>query len=503
MFSNVQSMADIGYYEHALKNGEAILGKDGQLCVLTGEHTGRAANDKYIVDDGLKDVAFGKAGKPMTKDKFRVLVERMEYYMRSRSNKSYVVEFIASGQKIRVITELAWHAFFVTRLFDSEPFKGEPDLVIVDMPGCHADPAGDYLESKTFIACDFARGLILIGGTKYAGEIKKSVFSYLSYILPEKSILPMHSSVVQTNDTSNVFFGLSGTGKTTLSSHEDYFLLGDDEHGWSHDGLYNFEAGCYAKAINLSKENERSIYKAATSPFTVMENVPVNQDDRSLDFNSSRYSENTRIAYKLDKIDNSLKRGTVLPHPENIIMLTCDATGVLPGVSKLDNKAAVYHFVSGYTAKVAGTEKGVKEPSVTFSACFGAPFMSKNVNVYANLFMERLEVYKPNVWLVNTGWIGGAPNQRAAKGMSARSNLRATRQIIDQIVSGALATRPFSLNSHFNLQVPADSYNNDPSSSWCSISEYDISATSLVRKFHENIKQFNLSDEIVSAGMPV
>lgn len=471
------------YFADALSNREGRIGSNGQLCVSTGEFTGRAANDKYLVDDGLKDVTFGQAGKAFTRNQMLILSWTVQAYLQGK--EVYTTYFKAGGKTIRLVSQYAWHCLFARNLFQScEPVENV-DLTIVDLPGCRSDRELHDTRSTTFVVADFAQGLVLIGGTEYAGEIKKSVFSYLSYLAPEEGILPMHSSVTTEYEGWNttVFFGLSGTGKTTLSAFEGGKLLGDDEHLWSDDGVQNIESGCYAKAINLSKEKEPLIWNACHQFMTVLENV-VMSEDCEFNFNDSTLAENTRAGYPLSYIRDSHTPGTIVGHPKNIIMLTCDAFGVLPGVSKLNKYSAAYHFISGYTAKVAGTEKGVTEPTAAFSPCFGGPFMAKRIDVYAKLFMNKVERHNPDIWLVNTGWVGGGP------GVGKRMDINETRKIISQIVSGRLKDKKLNFNNTFSLYVPEDSYNNDPKSSWANTEEYNNVAKSLLEKFSQNEKRF-------------
>ncbi len=438
-------------YEDALVRQEACLSDGGQICVATGKYTGRAADDKYIVHqhvDEFQTVKFGPAGSPISSEKFNNLIVRVQAYIQRKH--VYVVDFVAGPFKGRVVTEHAWQALFASHMLKtvSEPHE-QPDLTIVAVPGCTSGGEFAGFKSDTAIACDLVNGLIVICGTAYAGEIKKSVFTYAAWKLPLMGELPMHASATDGDDGTALFFGLSGTGKTTLSSDPIRQLVGDDEHSWSDSGVYNIEAGCYAKAINLSAEAEPAIYAACNRFMTVLENVVIdlNTGERKLDFSSSRLTENTRAAYPLGYIPNALPVGTVVKHPKNIIMLTCDAFGVVPAVSKLSNEAAVYHFLSGYTAKVAGTEVGVKEPKATFSTCFGAPFMAHQSYIYADLLMKRLEEQAPNVWLVNTGWWGGP------YGTGKRFDIAVTRIIIRDILNGSLANAETVLDPVLNLHV--------------------------------------------------
>lgn len=472
------------YLEAALLNGEGVLGLDGQLIVSTGEFTGRAANDKYLVEEGTKDVTFGIAGKSFSKEQMYLLGATVQAYLQGK--EVYTTYFKAGGKSCQLISELSWHCLFVKNLFQSCEPTDIVDFLIVDLPGCHADVELHGTHSSTFIAADYAEGFVLIGGTEYSGEIKKSVFSYLSYLAPEVDVLPMHSSVTTDLDGSNttVFFGLSGTGKTTLSAYEGGKLLGDDEHLWSDSGITNIEAGCYAKAISLSSEKEPLIWAACHQFGTVLENVTYSLN-RELDFNDKSFTENTRAAYPLSYIEGSYEPGSIVDHPKNIIMLTCDAFGVLPGVSRLNNTSAVYHFISGYTAKVAGTEKGLTEPTAAFSPCFGGPFMAKRIDIYAKLLEDKLNKHNPNVWLVNTGWVGGGPN------VGKRMDITETREIISQIISGELAERDLMYNDTLDLYVPRGTPNRYPRNAWANPEEYDRAAQNLLEKFSQNEKRFS------------
>jgi phosphoenolpyruvate carboxykinase (ATP) len=481
--------------EHSLRKREAHLGPDGQLCVLTGVHTGRAANDKYIVDRG-EPIAWGPAGRPLPPDDFERLKDLVMAHLRDR--EVYVIDFIAGPARCRLVTELAWQALFVSNMFERAPVDDlrRVDLMIVAVPSCEANPAEEHTRSGTFVALDFQQGLGLIGGTGYAGEIKKTVFTYLAGLLPLHAILPVHASV-STNGTDlndvALFFGLSGTGKTTLSASEDRCLLGDDEHGWGNRGIFNFEVGCYAKAIRLSPEGEPAIWHACHRFGTVLENVDAAADG-TLDFNSARHTENTRAAYPLSSLPgNFYAPGTLLTHPKSIIMLTCDAYGVLPAAAKLSPQAAIYHFLSGYTAKVAGTEKGLTEPTATFSACFGAPFMPLQAHVYAERLRLLIEVHEPRIFLVNTGWTGGGP------GVGERMKLSYTRELVRSILAGELDFAPTRVMQPFNLEVPATI--EDPRTKWADASAYDAKAAALAQMFADNFQRFSgLPSDVVAAG---
>lgn len=490
-------------YEEALSKSEACIASNGQLCVATGQHTGRAAEDKYIVNSSYKLaelVEYGVAGKACPPERFENLASRIQAYLHGR--KVYVVDLFAGPIKCRVITELAWHALFVSNLFQTspEPFKSDEDvhLTIVAVPGCTSGGKTLGFRSDTAIVSHLEEGTVLIVGTAYAGEIKKSIFSFASFVLSLQNDLPMHSSVTAkiSGESSVVFFGLSGTGKTTLSAESNdpqRGLLGDDEHVWIENGIYNIENGCYAKAINLSPEKEPQIHKACSSFMTVLENVMLNAD-RSPDFASSHVTENTRAAYPLSVIEGSLKSGQIVNHPEHIIMLTCDAYGVLPSVASLSHEAAVYHFLSGYTAKVAGTEAGIKEPKATFSRCFGAPFMPLKSKLYADILIQKLKLHQPRVWLVNTGWVGGP------YGSGSRINIDITRQIIDDIVSGKLSEAKFKHLDELNLDVPEGVPYSEPT--WFDTAAYSSARAELIKLFQENAAKVmqGLDETILNAG---
>lgn len=473
-------------YEEALNRHEACVGADGQLCVVTGEHTGRAAEDKYVVESSdviSRDIAFGPAGKRLSPSAFKALTSRVQAYLLGR--KVYLVDFVAGPLKCRVIVEYAWQGLFVSNLFQTltEPFadQEEIDLMIVAAPGCTTGDISEF-RSKTAIACDFDEKLVIIIGTAYAGEIKKSVFSYASYLMPKEGYLPMHASVTANKQGTNsaVFFGLSGTGKTTLSAESadpERLLLGDDEHVWHDEGIYNIENGCYAKAIGLTEKNEPGIYSACRSFMTVLENVMIDKT-RVPDFANPALTENTRAAYPLAYIEKSFPTLVSIEHPDNIIMLTCDAYGVLPSVAKLSKEAAIYHFLSGYTAKIAGTEAGVKEPKATFSRCFGSPFMPHHASVYADILSKRIDKHKPTVWLVNTGWVEGP------YGAGRRIDISITRGIIDDILSGKLARGEFVHNDELNLDVPQDVPFCNPT--WKDTEAYEKARSELVILFQKN-----------------
>ncbi|MDT5268061.1 MAG: phosphoenolpyruvate carboxykinase, partial [Acidobacteriota bacterium] len=443
-------------YELIARRGEGIISAHGALLVDTGEHTGRAARDKAIVREPSSEekVFWGEVNKEFPQEKFDRLRDRM---MRHASTRELFVQDTYAGADpryrlpVRIITELAWHSLFARTMFindDAGAVVHTPEFTVVNIPSFKADPATDGTRAETFILMDFAQRLVLIGGTSYAGETKKSVFSILNYLLPQRGVMSMHCSanVGEAGDVA-IFFGLSGTGKTTLSADPERRLIGDDEHGWSDDGVFNFEGGCYAKVIKLSAEAEPDIYRTTRMFGTVMENVVFDPATRTPDLDDASRTENTRAAYPLTSIPNIVPEGYG-SHPSNIIMLTADAFGVLPPVAKLTPEQAMYHFLSGYTAKVAGTERGVKEPQATFSACFGAVFLVWHPSRYAQMLGTLLERHNAQVWLVNTGWTGGA------YGAGERMKLGHTRAMIRAALGGELTGAPTVTDPVFGLAVP-------------------------------------------------
>jgi len=498
-------------YEQAILRGEGKLSAGGALVVLTGVHTGRSAQDKFIVrePENEANIWWGKVNKDIDPASYAGLRNRMLAYLQGRD--LYVQDCWAGADPryrlgVRVITEAAWHNLFAQNMFIT-PTRAERDafehqFTIIQAPGFEADPAIDGTRTGTFIVVNFAEKTVLIGGTSYAGEIKKSVFSVLNYLLPASNVLPMHCSVnVGTGGDSAVFFGLSGTGKTTLSADPNRRLVGDDEHGWSDNGLFNFEGGCYAKVIRLSAEAEPEIY-ATTSRFgTVLENVVVDDTARELDLDSAEFTENTRASYPIDFIPNTIDEGAA-GHPKNVIMLTADAFGVLPPISRLSPEQAMYHFLSGYTAKVAGTEKGLgNEPEATFSTCFGAPFMPRHPSVYASLLGEKIVSHDVTCWLVNTGWTGGA------YGVGERMSIKYTRALLNAALHGGLDSVEFAIDPHFGFNVPracdgVPSEVLNPQSTWSDKSAYETTAANRVERFGENCVQFEnyVGDEVTAAA---
>ena len=496
-------------YEEALRRSEGRLSRHGALVVDTGQHTGRSARDKVIVRDAETEgsVWWAKNGA-ITREGFDRLRADVAAYMSAR--RPFVQELFAGADqrhriRVNVQTELAWHSLFIRNLLirpSTDAVGGAPDLTIVAAPGFRADPVKYGVRSETVIACDFTNRVVLIVGTSYAGEMKKAVFTFLNYILPAKGVMPMHCSAnVGPDGDAAIFFGLSGTGKTTLSATADRTLVGDDEHGWGPDGIFNFEGGCYAKTLRLSPEAEPQIY-AATSRFgTVLENVAVSETTGEPDFDDDTRTENTRAAYPLPFIANASPTG-LAGHPKTLVMLTADAFGVLPPIARLSPEQAIYHFLSGFTAKIAGTEKGVKNPEPTFSACFGAPFMPRSPVEYGKLLRQMIAERAVDCWLVNTGWTGGP------FGVGRRMPIAWTRGLLASALSGRLADAPSRRDRHFGFAVPlaaegVPSEALDPRETWQDKGAFTRQAERLVEMFRANFRQFeNEVDNAVLAGGP-
>jgi len=498
-------------YEQVIRRREGLLAHLGPLVVRTGYHTGRSPNDKFIVrePESEKNIWWGKVNKGMSPECAERLYFKMMAYIQGKD--LYVEDCYASADEkhkigIRVVTENAWHTLFARNMFrryttDEELSKHKTDFTIIQMPNFHADREVDCTNSEVFILLNFTKRIVLIGGTSYAGEIKKSVFTIMNYLMPLRGVMSMHCSanVGKDNDVA-LFFGLSGTGKTTLSADPNRKLIGDDEHGWSDDGVFNYEGGCYAKVIKLSEEAEPEIYECTRKFGTILENVQIDAHTRRLDLNDETFTENTRAAYPLTHLNNIVEEGKA-GHPKNIIMLTADAFGVLPPISKLTTEQAMYHFISGYTAKVAGTEKGITEPKATFSTCFGAPFMALHPSVYAKLLGEKIAKHKVNCWLVNTGWTGGP------YGVGNRMKIKYTRAMLTAALEGKLDNVEFIKDPFFNLmvpqtcpEVPVDVLN--PKNTWTDKNAYDEQAKKLANMFVENFKEYSegTSDAIKQAG---
>ncbi|MXP42715.1 phosphoenolpyruvate carboxykinase [Altererythrobacter soli] len=500
--TNAEIKANLGtaaLAEQAIINGEGRLAKDGPLVVETGKHTGRSAKDKFIVRDAETEstVWWGKVNVPMTPEHFAAL--KADFFAAlADKDRLYVADLFGGSQpehrvNVRVINELAWHNMFIRTLLvrpTAEELKGfAPEYTIIDLPSFRADPERHGTRSETVVAVNLSEKLILIGGTKYAGEMKKSVFGILNYLLPTRGVMPMHCSAnIGPDGKTAVFFGLSGTGKTTLSADATRTLIGDDEHGWSDTAVFNFEGGCYAKMIRLSPEAEPEIYATTKMFGTVLENVVMDPETRELDFDDNSLAENSRGAYPIEFIPNT-SADNLGPVPANVVMLTADAFGVLPPIARLTPDQAMYHFLSGYTAKVAGTEIGVTEPEATFSTCFGAPFMPRHPSVYGNLLKERIAKGGVQCWLLNTGWTGGK------YGVGKRMPIKATRALLNAALDGSLNNAEFRKDPNFGFDVPVavegvDSAILDPRATWSDKEEYDRTAQKLVQLFVDNFAQF-------------
>jgi phosphoenolpyruvate carboxykinase (ATP) len=498
-------------YEEITRRREGWVAHLGPIVVRTGSHTGRSPRDRFVARDPVaaERVWWGPANRPFDPERFDAIHRRMCAYLQ---NKDVFVQDCHAGAdleyrcSIRVITETAWHSLFARNMFRQIHDPGEraehvPEFTVINVPGFHAIPELDGTESETFILLSFEKKLVLIGGTSYAGEIKKSVFTLLNYVLPERNVLSMHCSCnVGEDGDSAMFFGLSGTGKTTLSADPKRKLIGDDEHGWSQAGIFNFEGGCYAKVIKLSPEAEPDIYETTRRFGTLLENVGFDLDTRRVDLDDDSLTENTRAGYPVSHISNAIREG-VAPHPKNVVFLTADAFGVLPPISRLTAEQARYHFLSGYTAKVAGTERGVDEPEATFSACFGAPFMALPPTVYSRLLGERIRDHDVRCWLINTGWTGGP------YGVGERISIAYTRAIVEAALTGKLDDVPLRDDETFGLRIPTEcpgvpSEVLDPESTWSDGSAYRAKAHELAGLFHENFKQFEgeAPEEVVAAG---
>ncbi len=494
---------------HAMRRGEVTPSRHGALVASTGKFTGRSAGDKFIVKDHTtENTVWWENTSAITGENFDLLLEDMLDHVIGRAvykQQLFAGADPASRYQVDVFSESAWHSLFIRHLLirptEAELVNFESNVSIVHMPDFQADPARHGTKTSTAIALDFTRNIILICGTAYAGEIKKSVFSLFNYHAPDRDILPMHCSanVGEKGDTT-LFFGLSGTGKTTLSAAAGRALVGDDEHGWGQNAIFNLEGGCYAKAINLTEENEPEIFAAAMRPGTILENVTLSPKTSDPDFADVSVTENTRIAYPLSAIPNRVKSG-VAPEPENIVLLTADAFGVLPPIAKLTPEQAIYYFLSGYTAKVAGTERGVTEPQATFSACFGAPFMARHPAVYGGLLAERLARGNATCWLLNTGWTGGA------YGTGSRIKLKNTRRMLEAALSGELDQTPVRRDEIFDLNVPQNIEGIDPlllvpEKTWDDADAYRQQALKLVQLFEDNFQHLGPRAQKLMAGNP-
>ncbi len=500
-------------YEETVRRMEGQISHLGPIVVRTGDHTGRAPNDKFIVKEQSSEdkIWWSDANVPFTQDRFNQLYSRLLAYFQGKD--VFVQDCYAGADPeyripIRVVNEDAWHNLFARNMFiriqDPEELKRhQPEFVVINAPRFYAIPELDKTNSEAFVIVNFEKKMIIIGGTSYAGEIKKSIFTIMNYLLPARNVLSMHCSAnIGSDGDTALFFGLSGTGKTTLSADPTRMLIGDDEHGWSNRGVFNFEGGCYAKVINLSQEAEPDIYGCTRKFGTILENVGYNYHTRRIDLDDNSLTENTRAAYPISHIENATRDG-LGGHPKNIVFLTCDAFGVMPPVSKLNPQQAMYHFLSGYTAKVAGTEKGTGgAPQATFSACFGAPFMARPPTVYAKLLGEKIAESNVNCWLINTGWSGGPP------GVGSRMKIGYTRAMVKYALDGSLADSSCEPDPVFKVMVPrecpdvpADILN--PRSTWSDQAEYDAKAEELAGRFYENFKSYanDVSQEVLEQDL--
>ena len=494
--------------EHAIIKKEGKLSNTGALTVTTGKYTGRSPNDKFIVDSKEihDEIAWGKVNRPISQEKFDALYEKVIAYLQNR--EIYIFDGFAGADteyrmSFRVINELASQNLFIHQLLirptTEELNSFKEDFIIIAAPGFKCIPERDGVNSEAAIIIDYVKHIVLIVGSQYSGEIKKSVFSVMNYFMPKKNVFPMHCSAnVGKEGDSAIFFGLSGTGKTTLSADPSRQLVGDDEHGWSDNGVFNFEGGCYAKCINLSKEGEPEIYGAIKFG-ALIENVVMNEDTREYDFDDDSLTENTRVGYPVDFIP-SAKLPSVAGQPKTVIFLTADAFGVLPPISKLSINQAMYYFVSGYTSKLAGTERGITEPQATFSTCFGEPFLPLDPSIYAEMLSEKVKKGGANVYLVNTGWSGGA------YGKGSRMKLKYTRAMVTAALNGTLNNVEYVVDPIFGLSVPTScpdvpSEIMIPENTWADKEEYKTTAKHLAKLFQENFKKYtHMSDEVISSG---
>ena len=509
---NVDSLID-----EILKNNEGVISSTGAPIVDTGKFTGRSPKDKYIVDEPSSNsqIWWGQVNQKIDEKVFDELFSKVIDYYNSEPNDTYMFDGYAGFDpkysiNVRILAKRAWQAHFVHNMFirpesnDLENFS--PDFTIINASDVKNEKFKEHgMNSESFIIFHMARKIAIIGGTEYAGEMKKGIFSVLHYLLPQSGVLSMHCSanVAENGENSAIFFGLSGTGKTTLSTDPKRPLIGDDEHGWSNDGIFNFEGGCYAKTINLNPENEPDIFNAIKRG-ALLENVVYDPETMVVDYSDGSKTENTRVSYPLNFIDNSIYgkgEPAMSNHPKTIIFLTCDAYGVIPPVSKLTSEQAMYHFISGYTAKVAGTERGITEPTATFSPCFGGPFLTLHPLRYAELLKEKMNNFKVPAYLVNTGWVGAS-----AQSGSKRISLPLTRKMIHAILDGTIEESDFELDPYFGVKVPKslDEIGENlliPANAWEDKNEYDKIAKTLVGKFNDNFSKYNIDDaDIINAG---
>ena len=506
------NLSSASLYEEAIFRGEGRVSHLGPLAVNTGKHTARAAADKFVVREQSSEshVWWGDYNRPFSPEKFSALLARMQGFLQGRD--VFVQDCYAGADPdfrmpIRIVTEKAWHSLFARNLFMK--FRGSeehahhvPEFTVICAPSFQGSPIVDGTRTETFIILDFAQRIAIIGGSNYGGEIKKTIFTVLNYLLPLDDVLPMHCSAnVGNDDAVALFFGLSGTGKTTLSADPSRHLIGDDEHGWSENGVFNFEDGCYAKVIRLSAEAEPQIYACTRRFGTIMENVPLDPQTRRFDLNDDTLTENTRCAYPLDYIDNHWP-SKMAGHPRNVVFLTCDASGVMPPIARLTPDQAIYHFISGYTSKIAGTEIGLgKEPEITFSTCFGGPFMVHHPYTYAGMLKARLLRTGAACWLVNTGWTGGP------FGVGKRISIKHTRALLDAALTGKLANVPYESDPVFGFDIPTQcpgvpAQILNPANTWPNREDYDRKYHALAARFIENFKLMadGCPPEVVKSG---
>ena len=509
------NLTEASLYEHAIAAGEGAIVDGGAFCAETGHHTGRSPKDKHtVVDDLTRDCVWWDGNRKMTKENFDNLLA--DFQEHAKGMKLFAQDLYGGADptyriKVRIFTQLAWHSLFIRQLLirpERDDLAGfVPELTIIDIPSFKPDPKrhGGREGSDTMVAIDFTRKIVLIAGSSYAGEMKKSVFTTLNFYLPAQNVVPMHCSANVSHDgkESALFFGLSGTGKTTLSADPNRTLIGDDETGWGPEGIFNFEGGCYAKTIKLSKEAEPMIWDATNRFGAVLENVAFDPDTRKPDYDDDSKTENTRSAYPLDFIPNASRTGRA-GHPKNIIFLTADAFGVMPPIAKLTPEQALYHFLSGYTAKVAGTEKGLVGVQPEFSTCFGAPFLPRNPSVYADLLRDYINKHNVDVWLVNSGWTGGI------YGVGRRMPIKATRTLLTAALNGSLKSADFRTDQYFGFAVPTSVPGVEPGllnpvSTWKDKAEFDKTARELVGMFQKNFTKFeqHVTPEVKAAAPEV
>jgi phosphoenolpyruvate carboxykinase (ATP) len=492
------NLSTAALYEVATRDIEGLIAADGPLVVRTGKHTGRSPLDKFVVREASSEdkIWWGEVNQPISGEHYDRLRARLVDYLAERdlfAQDCFIGAHPDHRRSLRVYTETAWASIFARNLFRRPAAEDlaafQPNFTIINVPSFKADPTTEGTRTETAILVHLGRMEVIIVGTEYAGEIKKSAFTVMNYLMPDEGVLPMHSAVnVGAEGDSVVFFGLSGTGKTTLSADPERSLIGDDEHGWGDDGVFNFEGGCYAKTIRLSPMYEPDIFATTKRFGTILENVALDPRTRRLDLDSDRITENTRAAYPLEFIGNADPTGIAGP-PRNVVLLTADAFGVLPPIARLTHDQAAYHFISGYTAKLAGTEVGIKEPKATFSACFGAPFMPRHPGEYAAMLIERLARWNVPVWLVNTGWTGGP------YGTGERMNIDYTRQMVRAALNGLLDDVPTRMDPIFNIEVPTSvpgvpSEVLDPRATWQDTAAYDAQAHKLARMFAQNFAAY-------------